>query len=154
VMETYCPPQAPPESAQEERRSIYLFLSHSNQHIHAQNIASYRSGALKFTSPRGAYSVMLRINARLGQCSNRSEAISVARFHSIPPTLYGLGNWERGSRISSSSITGRGTKGGTKGRTTTVGACQQRVWIQEFYGEVRRPCFRRRRSCILLRATL
>jgi hypothetical protein len=69
---------------------------------------------------------MLRINARLGQCSNRSEAISVARFHSIPPTLYGLGNWERGSRISSSSITGRGTKGGTKGRTTTVGACQQK----------------------------
>jgi len=65
---------------------------------------------------------MLRINARPGQRSNRSEAISVARFHSIPPTLYGLGNWERGSRISSSSITDRWTKG----RTTAVGACQQK----------------------------
>jgi hypothetical protein len=58
-----------------------------------------------------AYCVTLRIHSRPGQRLKRSEAISVDRFHSVPPTSPGFGYKESGSRAAISSNTARGMNG-------------------------------------------
>lgn len=58
-----------------------------------------------------AYFVTFRIHSRPGQRSKISEAISVARFHSVPPTSPGFGYKESGSRTTTSSNTGSGING-------------------------------------------
>ena len=64
-----------------------------------------------------ACSVTFRIQARPGHLSKRSEAISVARLHSEPPTSSSTSGYrDSGSRASISSI----VESGTKGKTTNV----------------------------------
>ena len=57
--------------------------------------------------------VTLRIHSRPGQRSNRSDAISVNRFHSVPPVVSGSGKAESGSSTAISSNTERGMNGKT-----------------------------------------
>jgi hypothetical protein len=57
---------------------------------------------------------MLRANAMPGHLSNKSEAISVARFHCVPPIPLGCGDADNGSK----AIISNAVDCETNGRTT------------------------------------
>lgn len=63
---------------------------------------------------------MFRANAIPGHLSNISEAMSVARFHSMPPTPPGFGDSESGSSASISAAVSLDTKGRTTRKLSTA----------------------------------